>query len=216
MTQLNRIQRRRSRRVFGFSMLETIIAMGVLAAGALGSLSGIASSNKELREGQLRQYKMLLLDAKAQRRMLENKTPLLLTMITSGYPVAANALTHPTNLAIGAAPWAVDTASASVPFDANDLSTGAYFKVLPDGEVQKLTTTTVPSIATGTACNSTALPQGIYCRETMLTYGPPVPYTGPGGAIVPTNTNVMTYWTRVSRVGEPASMAVMHWEVIVQ
>ena len=191
----------------GFSLLEAMIALSILALGAVGSLAGIASSNQELREGQLRQYKMLLLDAKNQRRMLEMKTPLTLTMATS-YPVSSSSGSWPPNMALGT--WNVDT--QPLPMDLSDLSTGAYFQVLADGEVAKITT-----VAPGTTCGSTALTKGTYCREWMLTAGPPTTYVAPQNAIISASgTTVMTYWTRVSRVGEDVSKAVYHAEVLVQ
>lgn len=183
----------------GSSLLEVIVALAILALAASGALSGLLTANKDLRQGQLRQYKMALVDATMQRMLLADKTQLQARAV-------ALPATPPAQLAIGAAPWGPDTTSV-VP---GDLSTGAYFWVRPDGEITQIT-----GIPAGTKCNAAALPEGSYCREVLLTTGMPVAL-GTHSAVLPTTALPLTYWVRVARKGEVPITAVVHRKVIVQ
>jgi prepilin-type N-terminal cleavage/methylation domain-containing protein len=193
------MKRTRRQHPRGFTLVEVMIALGVMLVGALGALTGLAAASRELREGQLRQYKMVLIDATSQRIRLQDKQVLI------SYATAAGTLPS-TVTAISAAPWTLD-ATTLVP---GDLGTGAYFKVLPNGQILQLDAATTPAVAANTACN--AVPQGIYCREVLVRAGGPV--ASPGA--IATGASLATVWIRVSRMGEPASMAVTSREVVVQ
>jgi type II secretory pathway pseudopilin PulG len=211
----------------GATLLEVIITLAILAGAGLGTLASLGATSKSLRAGQLTQHKMLLLDARAQRRLLENKGNLLTAAVIGPYPVATKASpSYPPNLPLGGGNWVPDTVPAGL-FDRLDLSTGAYFAVSPNGQIVKLdqvpwtdpfTGITYPGIPAGTACGSALLNvpgiPTVYCRETMLTRGPPVaPTAGTLTNRVGTLAQV-TYWIRVSRVGEQPQDALFRREVI--
>lgn len=183
----------------GFTILESMVAIGILAVGVLGALNGLIFSSTLVRDGQLRQWKMVLLDAKTQRLWLANKASLFSSAV-------ALPTTNPRSIAIGTPPWTVDS-SASV---ASDLGTGAYFSVTATGQITPVTTVTA-----GTPCGASSIPTGTYCREVLVTTGLPTAL-GPNAAILPSEAQAVTVWTRLSRKGEPASLAVVHQEVLVQ
>ena len=183
----------------GSSLIEVIVALAVLALAASGALTGLLAANNDLRQGQLRQYKMALVDATMQRMLLSNKTQLRAAAVPLPAP-------PPVQLAIGANPWQPDTTAAI----ADDVSTGAYFRVLPNGEI-----THVTGIPPGTPCNSALLPEGSYCREVLLTTGMPVDL-GTHAGIMPAAALPVTYWVRVARRGELPAIAVVQRMVMVQ
>lgn len=190
----------RSRRAAGFTLLETTMAMSVMAVAGLGALAAMGHSGNELLRGQLYQSKTALLRESSQRMMLAAKAhPSLTTPGKTLLAARAKALpsTPPEKLAIGAAPWAPD-------------SDGAYFMLSSGGEITPLT-----GIAAGTACGDSSLPAGSYCRETLVTVGMPVAL-GSNAALVPAGMSPFTFWARISRQGEPAERAVTHREVFVQ
>ena len=191
--------RRKQHTQRGFSMLETVIAFAILAVASAGALNGLLAANSDLRKGQLRQYEMALVDATLQRMMLSDKS----SSVSSAVPPPA---TSPPLLPIGAAPWAPDPTSPSP----GDLSRGAYFRVLPDGEITP--DTTIPA---GTPCNAATLPDGIYCREMVLTSGMPAAL-GAHAGIMPAQSLPLTFWVRVFRKGENPVNAVVHRMVLVQ
>lgn len=183
----------------GSSLIEVFVALAILALAASGALSGLVAANNDLRQGQLRQYKMALVDATMQRMLLSDKTQLR----ASAVPLPA---TPPIQLGIGANPWAPD----ATPAIAGDLSTGAYFRVLPNGTISHIT-----SVPPGTPCNSATLPEGSYCREVLRTIGMPVAL-GAHAGIMPAAALPVTYWVRIARRGEGPLLAVVHRKVIVQ
>jgi hypothetical protein len=204
-----------------------MVTMAILAGAALGTLASVSATSKSLRAGQLTQHKMLLLDARAQRRLLENKANLLTSAVIGPYPVPSKLdPSYPPNLGLGMGNWVPDTMPGA--FDPLDLSTGAYFAVSPNGQIVKLdvvphidayTGITYPAVPPGTPCGSALLTlpgiPTVYCRETMLTRGPPVaPTAGSLTNRVGTQAQV-TYWIRVSRVGEQPLEAQYRREVIV-
>lgn len=193
------MKRSKSQRRGGFSLIEVMISLAVMLAGSLGAILGLMAANRELREGQLRQYKMVLADASVQRARLRDKVAL------QNAAVAVSPLPS-TVTAISAAPWAVDP----TPVVAGDLSTGAYFEVFPNGQIRHLTASTTPAVAANTPCN--AVPEGVYCRELVLARGAPVAAPGP----ITAGGQATTVWVRVSRRGEPADSAVLSREVILQ
>jgi prepilin-type N-terminal cleavage/methylation domain-containing protein len=183
----------------GFTLLESMTALTVLAIGLLGVIAGLLSTATDLRNGQLRQYRNVLIDAKTQALMLTNKGTLPGTLwgqVPQPYPGGA---TMP-NIGIGNGPWITDPS----PVIPNDLSTGAYFKVLPDGEITQVTTLGNP------ACGSAGVPNGTYCREIAIMQGVPPSIAGTTYTIpIPTGTLPYTLWTRVSRGGSPANEAIV-------
>lgn len=187
------------RRQGGFTLIEVLLAMTITLLVSAGVLLALLAASRELREGQLRQYKSVLIDASAQRLRLSDKASLISAAVAAG--------TLPSTVpAISATPWTLDP-TVQV---AGDLSTGAYFSVLPNGLITQLNATTVPAVADATACN--AVPVGVYCREVVAMKGAPV--AAPGAILA--GAPVATVWIRVSRMGEPASMAAMTQEVVLQ
>lgn len=187
----------RRTRASGFTLLEVMIALVILALALTGSIAGLVHASTELREGELLQSKKALLDASMQRLLLADKASAVVAR------AVARPATTPTSLGLGAAPWAVD-ASAPV---AGDLGTGAYFQVLPTGEVSHM-----PGVPAGTACGAAELPAGTYCREVLVTEG--APHALSAGQL-PAGARAYTVWLRLSRKGEPASRAVALTEVVI-
>lgn len=58
----------------GFTLLETTIALAILALAALGTLAAVNHSNIELRQGELRMTKAALADEAMQRQRLAPKS----------------------------------------------------------------------------------------------------------------------------------------------
>jgi len=200
----------------GFSLIEAMVALAILAVAMLGALSGLVASRVQLRDGATRQYREQLLDASAQRWMLASKTNL-------PAPQALSTCTSQCNLmAIGAAPWSVDpTFDAANGMLANTLSTGAYFTIDQDGSLTQLD----GSLYSG--CTDTSLPDNSFCREVLVTTGSSVPIVSAGTTwatwpppagtgIVPAGAAVTTLWLRVSKKGDSPSKAVYFTESFVQ
>jgi len=206
--------RERLFRQAGFTLIEVMAAMAVLAFAALGAFAGVNYARQELNEGQIRQFKMVLLDAKVQRLLGGGKQSISSSGFDSLLPLPIPS-TPPANVAIGASPWVPDN-TTPVP---GDLSTGAYFKIRADGTL--VADTSVPA---GTACNSSAIPIGTYCREVLMTNGTPggtssFPTNGVSPVTLQGGTAV-SYWTRISRMmasgPESPSRAIVHKDLIVQ
>ena len=173
-------------RARGFSLIELMIALAVMLIGAVGALTGIMSANQSLREGQLRLYKQVLIDASLQRARLYNKEKLYLSAAA-----VVGASDMPPLEALGTGHWAMDPTTPL----AGDSSRGSLFFVLPDGTMAPCTASTTPACpATITTCASTAIPDSVFCREVATTrsaaaFAP--------GTIVPAGTFVTTRWVRV-------------------
>lgn len=191
----------RRRHQSGMSLIEVLIAMGILAAAAGGALAGLVSASQDLREGHVRNIKTMLLDAKLQRLKLSDKARLAMEAL----PWDATA-PRPDQLPLGAPPWSadVDPPPSTDPFD---VSTGAYFQLAANGEITRVALTGFP-------CGM--VPVGVYCREVALVRGLPVTPTGAARGILPAASQPYTYWVRISRGGEPLSKAIVHREVIIQ
>jgi prepilin-type N-terminal cleavage/methylation domain-containing protein len=200
----------------GFTLIETMIAMAVLVISLVGTLVALASASQQLKNGQIRQYRGELVDAALQRFQLENKliNPAGFfngTAPLASAPTLAATCASPCNkLAIGT--WVPDP-TQTAGFTPGDISSGAYFTVRADGEIQQLTATTSPPVANGTPCN--AVPVGTFCREVLFTQS--------SGPIVGSNANwkgawpppqlssttvSYTVWVRVSRQGDSLSQAL--------
>jgi prepilin-type N-terminal cleavage/methylation domain-containing protein len=202
------MSRSRARRRRGFTLIEAMVALSVLAFASAGSLSALLVASQVIREGQLRQSKTVLVDAKEQRMLLADKKVLKTGAVAA--PVA-----DPATLAVGASPWAIDD---SVP-EAGDLGTGAFFDLLPDGSITPRTSLT---IVTAPSCASANIPTGTYCREVLIAKGlPPDKAASTVNAAVATaltaaGAQAYTRWVRVWRKGEPEVRAVVSREVFVE
>ena len=187
----------------GFTLLESMIALMIVSVALAGTVAGFVTVDSQLRDAQLRQVKTFLLDAKAQRMMLEKKIDLA-SISTTWTPDPTQTIVNAINTPI----------MRPNPDPDIDFSVGAYFAMSPAGEVQQL------NMPAGTLCTATAVPAGSYCREVRATAGMPgggalpagVSWTSLSPAVAPT-----TYWARIYRKGEnPNSMAVLYQQVFVQ
>lgn len=192
----------------GFTLIEAMIAMTVLAIGLLGTFMGLVHAATVAREGQLRQFKSTLIDAKFQRLALADKSQLA-NMVGGVQTIAVTDL-PPSG--IGAAPWVIDPSvpdpSPNMP---GDLGTGAVFRVLPDGEISPLT-------GPFTSCVDAAIPVGAYCRELLLHSKLPLSTSNNlqvQGRLDTAGAQSFTLWIRISRKGESQGLAVLERKVIV-
>src|SRR5262249_51261574 len=132
---------RRSTRakIGGFTMIDSLIALSLLLIALLGNFMALVQASKIIREGQLRQYKTMLMDAKMQRLLLADKSSL--PNMVGGLQTISDTL-YPPNVAIGSAPWVIDPSApdTSVP-GPGDLGRGAVFSLVADGEIQPITGT---------------------------------------------------------------------------
>src|SRR5258708_36994464 len=124
-------------KVGGFTMIEAMVAMTILAVGLLGNFMALVQASSLSREGQLRQYKTMLVDTKMQRLLLPDKSRLP-TMVGGLQPIS-NTL-YPPSVAIGGAPWVIDPSSpdSAVP-GPGDLGRGPIFTLSPSGDRQPIT-----------------------------------------------------------------------------
>jgi type II secretory pathway pseudopilin PulG len=199
----------------GFTLIEAMIAMAFLAVGLLGTFMGIVHAANMAREGQLRQYRMELIDAKLNRLLLADK--IALQNMVGGLQTIPNTLMPPT-VAIGAAPWVMDPSAPDLSTYSDgsqkrpgDLGTGAVFRVMPDGEIK-------PLAGPFLSCTDPAIPVGSYCREVLLHNKLPLPSSAPNtpvqGKLDSAGVNSFTLWIRISRVGEAAGLAVVERKVL--
>jgi prepilin-type N-terminal cleavage/methylation domain-containing protein len=200
----------------GFTLIEAMIAMSILAIALLGTFIGLVEAARVAREGQLRQYRTELIDAKIQRLLLADKT--LLPGMVGGLQTVQNNVV-PANLAIGGAPWIIDpsapdpTAIPSTGPMPGDLGVGAVFRVLPDGEIR-------PIAGTFSSCADPTIPAGAYCRELLLQNKLVLPgsalNTQMQAQIDAVNARTTTLWIRISKKGEISTFfAVVERKVLV-
>lgn len=197
----------------GFTLLEVLIALVVLGIAGMEAVAGLSAAEQCIKTGQLRQAAMALLDAKAQRYLLTDRSALLSSVV----PLPA---TSPDQLAVGRLPWVPDSYSAGVQ---GDLGNGPYFVIKPNGFITALQPGTPDpathiNIPVGTACGSSLIPPGVYCREVLLTQGlpPTSASTALNQKIVSAGGTAYTYWIRISRSGAPDSVALLQREVFTQ
>ena len=179
----------------GFTLIEVILAMGILAVAALGTLAALMSASHDIHAGQLKQYKAALAEQRTQLLSMTDKTQILTSNTLYGtvgsYPAGG-----PPTVAPGATPWQLDPQ-------------GAFFAVNEAGVI------TPTAVAGATNCASTSIPVGVFCREVALTT------TLPDGTQPGVGTPY-TIWTRVIRVGDatqaanPSLYAVVERMVVVQ
>ncbi|MDP1825945.1 MAG: prepilin-type N-terminal cleavage/methylation domain-containing protein [Archangium sp.] len=192
----------------GFSLLEVMIALGIMLVGAVGAITGIIAANKSLFEGQRLLYKSVLIDNTLSRVRLQNKEQLY-TAAT-----ATTATTMPPLEAIGTGHWTMDPSVVV----AGDLSTGALFFVGGNGMLMRCTSGSTPACPTSiTTCADANIPQGVFCREVAATRSA-ASFT-PGG-IVPAGTFVTTQWVRViekkAQAAQTTDSALVGREVFAQ
>jgi len=209
------------RRSSGFTLIEVMIALVVLALGIVGSLIAVLAAGKELKEGQTRQVRSLLGDASARRFMLASKLPGSALQVAADASLLTTVCPTPcTGLPIGAAPWTLDNTT----FATGDLATGQYFRVFKNGEIEQITATTTPAVAAGTPCD--AVPRTIYCREFMITRSPAPIVTAkstwtaawPPAALaaVPVDANIYTVWIRLVKGGDTPADAIYFTDSFIQ
>ncbi len=80
----------------GFTLLETMIALAILAGALVGTLAGFIDAGVQLKEAPMRNTKAILLDAKVQRLLLTNKAELTFSPVPH-----ARAPRCPTGLTVG-------------------------------------------------------------------------------------------------------------------
>ncbi len=229
---------RTTARPLGFTLIETMIAMAILAIGLVGALAALLAASQSMRDGQLRQYKMTLLDATVERFQLQDKSKLVQsTLFTSAVtqPIPGTP-PGPETFPRGTAPWTLDSCPATWPTGAacpapangspnNDPSWGAFFIVLPNGSICAFGALcwTGPNLAAVTNCGQLdTMPEatGVYCREMFVNqgiYSPPAqqwPLGGFSGAMA--GHSAYTLWIRVSRAGSFMNEASIDRQVIVQ
>ena len=207
---MSKAMRRPARaRMSGFTMIEAMVAMTILAIGLLGNFMALVQASKLSREGQLRQFKTTLVDTKMQRLLLADKSRLP-TMVGGLQTVSATL--YPPSVAVGAAPWVIDpsTPDTTVP-GPGDLGKGAVFSISPNGDVHPIT-------GTFSSCADPAIPAGAYCREVLLHNRLPLA-TG-ANATIQTNLDAAgaqssTLWVRISRTGDSLGFAVFERKLVV-
>lgn len=97
----------------GFTLLEVMIALVILLLASLGVAAGLLAASRDLRAGQLTQYRALLADARVQRVRLADKAALIAS-------------------ASGTLAWVPDP----LPAVAGDLGTGECYYIQPNGEIR--------------------------------------------------------------------------------
>ena len=210
----------------GFTLIEVAMAMVVLGMVAAGALSAFAAAHQQIRSGQTRQSRSLLVDASAQRWVLGSKAAGS-TLWSGATALSTSCSAAPCNaLPIGASPWAPDPTQSLVVPSTVDLSIGAYFKLNANGELVQLNSSTLPAVPNGTTCD--AVPDNVYCREVMVTTSN-APLVSAGAtpsswstflsstpSILPAGSTVYTVWVRVSKKGDTPAQAVNFTESFVQ
>lgn len=203
---------RRSTRakIGGFTMIDSLIALSLLLIALLGNFMALVQASKIIREGQLRQYKTMLMDAKMQRLLLADKSSL--PNMVGGLQTISDTL-YPPNVAIGSAPWVIDPSApdTSVP-GPGDLGRGAVFSLVADGEIQPIT-------GTFSSCVDPTIPVGAYCREVLLHNRLPLATSASNSSLQNSLDGVgaqsSTLWVRISRKGDGSSLAVFERKLLV-
>ena len=182
----------------GFSLIEVMVALAVLLVAGAGAMMALVAANQQMRDGQLRQLKMVLVEAKAQRMVLASKTSLTSAAL-------AVQTVDPASVGVGTAPWSPD-GTAMV---AGDLGTGTVFEMRADGTI-------IPWATAPTNCaTDAAVKTGQYCREVLVAKGLPPSAANTSITTAIATTQPYTRWIRVSRKGEPDYLAVIYREVFV-
>lgn len=196
-------------KIGGFTLIEAMVAMTILAVGLLGNFMALVQASNLSREGQIRQYKTMLVDTKMQRLLLADKSRL--PSMVGGLQTISATL-YPPSVAVGAAPWVIDPSApdTSVP-GPGDLGIGAVFSLSPNGDVHPLT-------GTFTSCADPNIPAGAYCREVLLQSK--LPLATAANSTIQANLDAAgaqssTLWVRISKKGDNLGFAVFERKVLV-
>lgn len=182
------------------------MAVSVLAVGSAGALVGILSAMDSLRGGQLRVHKQVLVDAALQRARLSDKQTMWMNAtkvtVATDMPYTYTSIFATPNYKSGA-PWRLDIPTTSTPgaSDLTDLSVGALFTVLPDGTLQRCSTSACTGALTTmatTGCDPALLAstpglKNVFCRDVAVTQTAAT-FTVAGGVPV---DKAVTWWVRV-------------------
>ncbi len=190
------------------------MALVVLLVALVGALGGLIAAAHEFHDGQVRQAKMALVEAKSQRLMMASRGGSLFTGAgqASSYPQPNS----PETYAKGTSPWVIDPDASICPSGcattaSTDLSTGAFFDITPDGKIVHN-----PGTWSDCAAAATAAPS-VYCREIAVLQGLEDTAFTPGGSPQGVGSHqAYTIWIRVSRGSESLSQAVIQRDVWVQ
>ena len=158
------------------------MSLAVLSIGLTGALTAFQAGAREARLGQTRQMKLMLADAAIQRVRLQDKANFF-----AGLP--ARPVTNIANVAVGAAPWTRDAPPVSG--DPLDFSQGAYFKILPDGTLTRV------SVAGNPPCSDPLVLPGTICREVYVHRNGPFGSTDVTSQL-PAGSSAATVWVRVT------------------
>jgi prepilin-type N-terminal cleavage/methylation domain-containing protein len=221
-----------SKRSRGFSLIEVMMALTVLAVASTGALTGLIFASKQRRLGQNTSHGTILAERLLQRVKLANKQKIMLAAQTySGTgkveDVAASSSATVTGLG--------GTGSTSNPFiptrvagtalgdltvpttENGDFSRGAFFKVDGTGVESRATPTGGATTCNGLLTSGAGVNSGLYCRELAITAATTLS-TAVSGGTVGTATLKAEVVVRVFRKGEPG-IANQKWtlrEVVVQ
>lgn len=211
---------KRSRR--GFSLIEVMMALVVLAVASTGALTGLIFASKQFRLGQNTSHGTILAERLLQRVRLANKQKIITAAQTytgGGRPenlVASNSTT-----ATAANPWVPSSATSTVLGNLSDdgsadFSRGTFFTVDGTGIEQRKTLSGITTCSAMLAA-SYQVAGGVFCREFAITKASMLASATTSGTISAT-TNAAEVMVRVFRKGEPG-IADAQWtvsEVVVQ
>lgn len=186
----------------GFTLLETMFAMVILAIALMGAFAAFVYVSRELREAQLRQYKTVLAQAKIERLRLANRSSFFPA------PNPNPGVQQVELLAPAQGGWTMDTSNPSL----GDLGTGGLFRISPNGNILRENQSGI------TGCDQTSIPDGAFCREVLIHADVPgTALNGPLRLSLPgIRTSAVTVWVRVLRKGEPVGAAAVQAQVLVQ
>jgi|GEM_PF-3702580 prepilin-type N-terminal cleavage/methylation domain-containing protein len=212
---------RRSQR--GFSLMEVMVALGVLAFASSGALAGLIFASKQFKLGQNSSHGTVLAERLMQRVRLANKQKIINAATTwTG--------SRPQSTAASVAPWVTASGNTTVLGNLSDdgsadFSRGAFFTVDGMGVEQRKTIAGINTCAD--MLTTAAVPGGIFCREmaivtttTSCTPGPTCPTLGAALYTqgLQSGTAAAEVLVRVWRKGEPGT-SNQSWtlsEVVVQ
>jgi len=223
MNEAKRMWQSRQRRA-GFSLLEVMMALVVLLVALVGAVAGLIAGAQSFHDGQIRQSRMVLAEAKMQWLEMSLRSgaggsppPIDSVAFVGGSTgpmgswLAAGTTGNPENNAIGTSPWFPDPTPSTCPsgctnIGATNLSTGAYFNITADGTITHNTT-----VAANTTCD--AVPAGVYCREIYIAKGMETT-TWPSDTGAAITTQPYTIWVRIAKAGESTTQMVTQRDVV--
>lgn len=210
---------RRALRNKGFSLMEVLVALSVLAVASVGALSGLVFASKQFRLGQSTTQGTVLAERTMQRLRLANKQKIIAAAVAyTGRPEALDASASLT--ASASNPWVPTTGGATALGDlsndgSSDFSRGAFFTVDGAGIAARAT---VPGAVTtcSTMLSNAAVPPGVYCREVAITSAATLTAARASGALTGTvaGAEVLVRVFRKPEVGAPVGQWTLS-EVVV-